>query len=72
MIDRKHAGTRCCTVRHIMTRDGLLRCDTHGTIRYEMDNLGRHLVFVEWDNGMDVFMFPEEIEICGPPERLAA
>jgi len=72
MIDHKHAGTRCRTVRHITTRDGLLHCDTHGTIRYEMDNLGRCLVFVEWDNGMDVLVFPEEIEIFEQLERLAA
>jgi hypothetical protein len=37
-----------------------------------MDNLDRRLVFVEWDNGMNVLMFPEEIEIRGQSERLAA
>ena len=72
MIHRNYAGTRCRTVRYITTRDGPLRCDTRGTIRYEMDNLDRRLVFVEWDNGMSVPVFPGEIEICGQPERLAA
>ena len=72
MIDRKYAGARCHAVRHITTRDGLLRCGTGGTIRYEMDNLDRCLVVVEWDNGMSVPVFPGEIQILGQPERLAA
>ena len=72
MMDHKHAGARCRAVRHITTRDGLLRRDTRGTIRYEMDNLDRWLVFVEWDNGMSVPVFLREIEISGQPERLAA
>jgi hypothetical protein len=72
MVYRTHAGARCRTVQHINTRDGLLSRDTHGTIRYEMDNLDRRLVFVDWDNGMSVPVFPGEIEILGQPERLAA
>ncbi len=43
MTDRKHTGARCRTVRHITTREGRLYRHTYGTIRYEMDNLGRHL-----------------------------
>ena len=65
-------GTRCCTVRYVTTRDIPLRWNTHGNICYEMDNLDLRLVFVEWDKGMKVLMFPEEIEICEQPERLAA
>jgi hypothetical protein len=36
---------------------------SHGTIRYELDNLDRRLVFVDWDNGMTVLVFPHEIEV---------
>jgi hypothetical protein len=72
MIDRKYAGARCRAVRHITTREGLLRRGACGTVRYELDNLGRRLIFVEWDNGMSVPVFPGEIEIGGQPERLAA
>ena len=71
-MDRTSAGARCRTVRHINTRDGLLPRDTHGTIRYQMDNLERRLVVVDWDNDMNAPVFAEEIEILGPPERLAA
>jgi hypothetical protein len=63
MLDRTHTGLRCRTVRHINTHEGLLRRDTYGTIEYEVDNLERHLVFVHWDNGMNVAVFSGEIEI---------
>jgi len=72
MMDRTYAGARCRTVRHINTHNGLLPRDTQGTIRYEMDNLDRRLVFVDWSNGMNVLVFAEEIEILGQPEGLAA
>jgi hypothetical protein len=63
MIDRTHTGLRCRLVRHLNTRDGFLRRDTQGTIQYEMDNLDRHLVFVNWDNGMSTPVFSGEVEI---------
>jgi len=28
-----------------------------------MDNLDRHLVFVDWDNGMTTPVFAQEVEI---------
>ena len=72
MIDRKLAGARCRTVQHITTHEGLLRRNTYGTVCYEVDNLDRWLVLVEWDNGMNIPVFPEEIEIVEQLERLAA
>jgi hypothetical protein len=42
---------------------GLLPRETYGTFRYEEENLGRRLVFVDWDNGMNVPVFPDEVEI---------
>jgi hypothetical protein len=70
MVDRTHSGKRCRTLQHLTTRDGILRRDTCGTIRYEMDNLDRRLVFVEWENGMSTPVFAHEIELC--EVRLAA
>jgi hypothetical protein len=72
MVDRTHSGLRCRVVRHLSTRDGLLRRDTYGTIQYEMDNLGRHLMFVNWDNGMDTPVFAQEVEIDSTPADAAA
>jgi hypothetical protein len=37
-----------------------------------MNNLGRRLVFVDWDKGMKVLVFAEEIEILEQLEGLAA
>ena len=37
--------------------------ETYGTLRYEEENLGRRLVFVVWDNGMNVPIFPDEVEV---------
>ncbi len=61
MIYHSQAGVRCRTVCHLNTVEGLLRRGSHGTIRYELDNLDRRLVFVDWDNGMKVPLFPYEI-----------
>jgi len=72
MVDRKHSGKDCRTIRHLTTRDGLLPRGTHGTIQYEMENLGRHLVFVHWQNGMDTPVFIDEIELCESVMPIAA
>ncbi len=63
MVDRSRSGAQCRTLRHLRTIEGILPRGSHGTIRYEMDNLGRRLVFVDWDNGMRVPVFPHEIEV---------
>ena len=72
MIDRTHTGKRCRTLQHLTTRDGTLRRDTYGTIRYEIENLDRRLVFVEWENGMSTPVFAHEITLCMEENRLAA
>jgi hypothetical protein len=40
-----------------------------GTITYEVENLGRWMVLVQWDNGPSLFAFPEEIEIITTANR---
>lgn len=65
MIDRSHAGRRCRTRRHVYTAQDVLPRHSSGTIRYELDNLGRKLVFVDWDTGAEVLVFPAEIEVLG-------
>jgi len=63
MLDRSHFGRRCRTLLQVSTAQGTLRRYSEGTIRYEMDNLDRHLIFVDWDNGMTALVFPGEIEM---------
>lgn len=62
MIDRKYAGIRCHTRHLIRTVKGNLPQNSQGTIVCEMDNLGRHLIQVNWDVGISVPVFPDEIE----------
>jgi hypothetical protein len=68
MIDQSKRGVRCRTLRFVRTVEGDLPRDTQGTIRYEMENLARHLVLVEWDRGFTVPVFPHEIELCSGAE----
>jgi len=68
MTDHTRAGMRCRTVRFVRTVEGDLRRDAQGTIRYELDNLDRHLVLVEWDQGFTVPVFPHEIEMLNATE----
>ena len=67
MTDHTRAGMRCRTVRFVRTVEGDLRRDAQGTIRYEIDNLDRRLVLVEWDQGLTVPVFPHEIELLNKP-----
>jgi len=62
MIDRSRAGRRCRTNQLVRTVEGDLARAATGTIRYEMENLGRNLVMVDWDKGFTVPVFPHEIE----------
>ena len=63
MIDRTQAGLRCHTRHLLRTVKGNLPRESHGTILYEMENLGRQLILVNWDNGISIPVFPDEIEI---------
>ena len=63
MLDRTRAGMRCRTIQFVRTVEGDLPKDAYGTILYEMENLGRLLVLVEWDRGFIVPVFPHEIEV---------
>lgn len=63
MIDRTHAGFRCHTRLLLRTVEGNLPRGSQGTVIYEMDNLGRHLILVNWDSGILVPVFPDEIEL---------
>ena len=63
MIDRTQAGVRCHTRHLVRTVEGNLPRESYGTILYEMENLGRQLILVNWDSGISVPVFPDEIEI---------
>jgi len=63
MIDLSSEGMKCRAVRDIQSYRGMVRASMEGTIQYEIENLGRHLINVHWDNGLRLNVFPNEIEI---------
>ena len=62
MIDVSSQGMRCRAVRDIRNHRGIISASTEGTIQYEFENLGRHLVNVHWDNGLRLNVFANEIK----------
>lgn len=71
MIDRTKTGMRCRTVRFVRTVEGDLPRSVYGTIRYEVENLERRLMLVEWDRGFTVPVFPHEVEVLRLEEACA-
>lgn len=63
MIDLISKGIRCRATREIRTDWGMVTSSTGGTIQYEIENLGRYLILVDWDNGLSLNVSPSEIEI---------
>lgn len=58
-------GARCRATRMVRSYRGLVERSTEGTIQHDIDNLGRHLISVQWDVGVTDYVFPSEIEIIG-------
>ena len=56
-------GQRCYAKRSIRGHQGLVTAECRGTIEGEIENLGRHLIAVRWDNGLYMYVFPDEIDI---------
>jgi hypothetical protein len=69
VIDTSLGGMRCRAVKDIRSYQGRITRFTEGTIQYEIDNLGRQLLSVEWDTGITDYVFPFEIEIIDKEER---
>ncbi len=63
MIDLSSKGLRCRAFREIRTNWGMVTSSTGGTIQYEIENLGRYQILVDWDNGLSLNVSPREIEI---------
>ncbi len=65
MMDERRAGVRCCAKRKISVpgKHRAIERGEWGTIRHEVENEGRHLILVAWDNGEVAYAFEEELEI---------
>jgi hypothetical protein len=69
MVDTSLTGMRCRATKEIRSQRGPIRRYSEGIIQYDIDNLGRHLISVQWDNGVIDYVYPLEIEILGPEEE---
>ena len=59
-----HGERQRCQARHnIRGHQGMISADTRGTIEGEIENLGRRLIAVKWDTGLQMYVFPDEIDI---------
>jgi hypothetical protein len=63
MIDTSLAGARCRATKEIRSHQGTTGRFTEGTIQYNIENFGRYLISVRWDNGVTGYAYPFEIEI---------
>lgn len=70
MVDYTKSGKRCKTLVFLRTARGNLDRDEQGTILHEVESLGKWQVVVEWDRGVTVPVFPEEIELVAKEERI--
>lgn len=61
MIGQIQPGMRCRTLTLVRTVKGDLPRGSEGTVIRAMENLGRHLILVQWDVGVTVPVFPHEI-----------
>jgi hypothetical protein len=68
MIDTKRKGIRCRAKKLIRDHGVTIEPDNQGTIVYEIEDLERRLILVEWDGGPSLYVFPSEIEITGARE----
>lgn len=62
MLERDNRQ-RCLAKRSIRGHQGFVMAETRGTIEAEIENLGRHMIAVRWDNGLHMYVFPDEIMI---------
>lgn len=64
-INTSKKGLRCRAKKTLRAHEARLEPDSQGTIVHEIDNLGRQMILVQWDDDSSLYMFPDEIEIIG-------
>jgi len=69
MVDTSLTGMRCRATKEIRSYQGIVRRYSEGIIQYNINNLGRHLISVQWENGVIDYVYPFEIELLGQGRR---
>jgi hypothetical protein len=62
MIDTTKEDMRCYAKQLIGSHAGIVAPSSRGTIAYEIEDLERQLICVEWTRAFSVYVFADEIE----------
>jgi hypothetical protein len=65
MIDFSLKGQLCRARRMIRSHAGVITPLNEGIIIYEIDNLDRRLILVQWSTGLSTYVSADEVEIYG-------
>ena len=71
MLDRSLAGIRCRTTRPIAHHGGNLPRLLGGRIRYATENVGRSLLYVDFDSGQSLMVFVDDVAVERDEEAVA-
>jgi hypothetical protein len=63
MIDRVMTGQRCRALRAVPHPRSPVVRHLEGRVRYGLENLGRTLLMVDWDDGKATLVFPTDVEM---------
>ena len=61
--DSVMTGRRCRARRTVPHPKAPVMRNLEGRVRYGMENLGRTLLMVDWDDGRATLVFPSDVEI---------
>lgn len=56
-------GRYCQLLKPVRDHDGITRFTEKPRIMRSMDNLGRHMLLVRFDDGATTFLFPDEVVV---------
>ena len=63
MMNRMITGRRCRALRTVPHPRSPVERNLEGRVSYGMENLGRTLLMVDWDDGKATLVFPTDIEL---------
>ncbi len=62
-MERSLEGKRCRVARPIMHHAGMIPRAATGTVRWEMENLGRRLLHIDLDSGRSLILLADDVAI---------
>jgi hypothetical protein len=62
-ISEAVVGRRCRLLKPVRDHEGLSRYSERPRILRSVDNLGRRMLLVQFDDGATTFLFPDEVVV---------